>query len=347
MTVRDVCLYAWCALILSLAATVPSAVGAQGAPSQDEAVWTGASEDVLVKLNDISVGIVTGGLGSTSLRLATDMAAVLDGARVRIVPVVGRGGAQNLLDLLKLRGVDAAITQTDILAHFRKFSPGGTTQADRITYVAKLGAEELHVIARADVKDIKALAGKTVSFGQSGSSEDFSGRRIFDRLKIATKPVNINLADALDRLHAGTIDALVLIAGRPSLAINALRQPSGFKLLAVPYVQSLEDDYLPGVLTSADYPALIGGSERVETVAVGSVLVAFGWQKGADHYDRMARFVTALFDHVGELQKSSRHPKWADVNVAATLAGWRRFPAAQEWLDSAAKASVGASTAQR
>jgi uncharacterized protein len=34
------------------------------------------------------------------------------------------------------------------------------------------------------------------------------------------------------------------------------------------------------------------------------------------------------------LQKPPRHPKWREVNIAATLPGWTRFVAAQQWLDS-------------
>jgi hypothetical protein len=31
--------------------------------------------------------------------------------------------------------------------------------------------------------------------------------------------------------------------------------------------------------------------------------------------------------------RSRRGPKWREVNLAAGLANWKRFPAAQEWLD--------------
>jgi len=44
--------------------------------------------------------------------------------------------------------------------------------------------------------------------------------------------------------------------------------------------------------------------------------------------------VEAFFPKIAFFQQPPRHPKWHDVNLAATLPGWPRFEAAQEWLDS-------------
>jgi hypothetical protein len=46
------------------------------------------------------------------------------------------------------------------------------------------------------------------------------------------------------------------------------------------------------------------------------------------------RFVEAFFPKIAFFQQPPRHPKWHDVNLAATLPGWTRFEAAQAWLDS-------------
>ncbi|MGA9726157.1 MAG: hypothetical protein WBQ84_01615, partial [Methylocella sp.] len=44
-------------------------------------------------------------------------------------------------------------------------------------------------------------------------------------------------------------------------------------------------------------------------------------------------FVHALFLRFSELQTGPHHLKWREVNLAATLPGWSRFPPAQRWLD--------------
>jgi hypothetical protein len=62
-------------------------------------------------------------------------------------------------------------------------------------------------------------------------------------------------------------------------------------------------------------------------------LIAFNHARGTDHYRRIERFVDAFFSKAEELRKPPRHPAWRDVNMAATIRGWERFAAAQEWLD--------------
>jgi hypothetical protein len=64
-------------------------------------------------------------------------------------------------------------------------------------------------------------------------------------------------------------------------------------------------------------------------------MIAYNWPKtNVDRYRRVQRFVEAFFPKIAEFQKPPRHVKWREVNIAATLPGWTRFPAAQEWLDS-------------
>jgi hypothetical protein len=73
----------------------------------------------------------------------------------------------------------------------------------------------------------------------------------------------------------------------------------------------------------------------VETVAVGAVLIAYNWPKtNVDRYRRVQRFVEAFFPRITDFQRPPHHPKWREVNLAATLPGWTRFEAAQAWLDS-------------
>ena len=49
--------------------------------------------------------------------------------------------------------------------------------------------------------------------------------------------------------------------------------------------------------------------------------------------ERVARFVGAVFPRFAELQAQGRHPKWRDVNLAASLPGFKRNRAAEIWLE--------------
>ena len=103
----------------------------------------------------------------------------------------------------------------------------------------------------------------------------------------------------------------------------------------MPYVEALSDQYFPGdpermkIIRSWFRPA-----PRPKHFAVGTVLAAFNWPENSDRYKRIARFVEAFFSKFDDFLAPSRHPKWSEVNLAADVPGWKRFPAAQPWLDS-------------
>ena len=72
----------------------------------------------------------------------------------------------------------------------------------------------------------------------------------------------------------------------------------------------------------------------MNTLAVGTVLGAYNWPAKTERYKRIARFIDVFFSKFDEFLKPPRHAKWREVNLAAGLANWKRFPAAQEWLDA-------------
>jgi hypothetical protein len=69
-----------------------------------------------------------------------------------------------------------------------------------------------------------------------------------------------------------------------------------------------------------------------DTVSVPQVLAVFNWQKGTDRYRKVQRFVEAFFTKFEQFQMPPRHPKWRDVNLAATVPGWTRWSVAEEML---------------
>jgi TRAP-type uncharacterized transport system substrate-binding protein len=247
------------------------------------------------------------------------------------MPMVGAGGGRNIRDIRFMKGVDLAITRPSLLARMRQSGEIGPID-DKIVYLTKLFNEEVHLVVRADagVASIEHLAGRTVNFGESGSGTQSIAREVFSRLGIAVREVNIPERAAIEGLRSGDVDATVVIGGKPVPAVAIMA--AGFRLLPVPFVKQLREDFLPAVLSNEDYPGLIEPGRRVETLAVGSVLVAYNWPRDSDRYQKIEKFVEAFFPRLGRLQTPPHHPKWREVNVAATLPGWTRFGAADDWL---------------
>jgi hypothetical protein len=47
---------------------------------------------------------------------------------------------------------------------------------------------------------------------------------------------------------------------------------------------------------------------------------------------RVRRFTEALFTKWDKFHEPHRHPKWRDVNLAATVPGWTRWSIAEDML---------------
>lgn len=281
-----------------------------------------AQAGATAKANAGVIGIISGGLDGTYTRFAADIAAVLDGVDdLRILPIIGKGSLQNISDLLYLRGVDVAIVQSDVLAAvaLQRTFPGVQQQ---IQYITKLYDEEVHVFARADVRQLSDLAGKLVSMDNPGSGTAMTSTLLFSRLGIAVQPVFEATVNATEKLRRGEIAAMVRVTGKPARFTTPL--PEGVHLLPIPLSEALLETYLPSQFTSADYPALVPAGETVETVAIGAVLAAYN-HTNPDRRDRLVRFSKALSLKFEAFLQPPRHPKWRDVNLSASVPGWTKF----------------------
>jgi uncharacterized protein len=286
------------------------------------------------RLNANTIAIISGNLNATYVTIAYDLSAVLDnGDEFRVLPVVGKGGGQNIKDVRYLKGIDLGITQSNLLNTFRRTNEAGYID-DKIVYIAKLFNEEMHLVVRAEsgINSIDDLAGKKVNFSDIGSGSQLSSRDIFEKLGIKVQEVNMGQADAIEALKKGEIAATILIAGKPTASTAKLQASEGFRILPVPYRKPLQADYLPATLSADDYPKLIDKAHPVDTIACGAVLIAYNWPEGSDRYRRIQLFVDNFFPKLAEFQKPPRHPKWKETNLSATLPGWTRFKGADDWL---------------
>jgi len=287
------------------------------------------------KLNANTVAIIAGSPEDTYLDITHDLAVVLNDENLRILPIVGMGGAQNIRDVLYLKGIDIGITSSQMLRYFASTGELSSALDQRLNYITRLYPEEMHVVAGRNIKSLEDLNGKKVNFSEPGSSTQISARDVFGLLSVSVEEVNMSQADAIAAVKKGEIAASVVISGKPAGVLSRISASDNLHLVEVPYTRTLENIYLSAQLEQTLYPNLIDAGQTVQTVAVDSVLITNNWQPASDRYRRVARFVEALFSHFSELQKPPRHPKWQEVDLAKELPGWQRFPAAQDWLQQA------------
>jgi TRAP-type uncharacterized transport system substrate-binding protein len=275
--------------------------------------------------------------------MAADIADLLnDGATRRVVPVIGEGSLQNLSDLEALRGIDAAIVQTDVLDYARQQRLARALS--RLTYIARLYNEEFHLLAGPGIRTIRDLAGKRVNFDAQGSGTGVTAARIFAALGVAVAPTNDPASRALAQLERGQIAALAFVSAKPAPIFRDLGHSTGLHFLAIPAQPALLSAYAPTRLTAQDYPGLIAPDQPIDTLAVGTALVAADLRIGSERYRNLVNFVDAFFTQFQSLLGPGYQAKWHEVNLSADLPGWMRFPPAQQWLQRNAPAAVARTT---
>jgi TRAP-type uncharacterized transport system substrate-binding protein len=179
---------------------------------------------------------------------------------------------------------------------------------------------------------LEDLRGKKVNFGPAGTGASLTGTIVFQRLGINVEQVMIDQPTALQKLQSGQVDAIARVIPKPIDFFSKIPQNSGLHLVNIPFTKKFEDLYTLGEFTKQDYPNLLQGQDRIDTIAVPAVLAVFNWPKNTDRYNRVERFIEYLFSRWDSLQHPPYHPKWRDVNLAATVPGWTRFSVAEQLL---------------
>src|SRR6516162_6232491 len=229
------------------------------------------------RLNNWTIGLAGGLLEGAPIRLAAEMARVVDdGNNMHVLPVVTRGPTENVNSLLYLRGIDAAIINSDSLDEYKSQVPD---IQHKIAYILNLFPSEMHVFVRPEIQSLSDLTGKKVNFNTLGTAAAYTGPLIFSRLGLNVEKTFVPHQVALEQLRKGEngMAAVVFITSKPVDAFVRGHFEQGFKFLPVPYDSKLEDYYIPTALDAADYPNLIKPGERVETISVPTALVAFNW----------------------------------------------------------------------
>lgn len=308
--------------------TKPASTTHTPLPSTAEAV--GEADDT-ARANAWTVGLMGGLLEGAPIRFAADIQAVLDdGDNLRVIPMLGRGANQNILDILHLKGVDVAIVYTDGFDAIKK--EGKINNIDkRINYISQLYIGAFHLLVRPEIKTIKDLEGKKVGFQGNMTAVANTSRIVFERLGVNPDPVYFNNTIALEKMKNGEVAGLVYMVSKGHPTMTAIDAKFGFHLLPVEY-EKFTDYYIPTTFEHDDYPNLIQNQERIEVIGVPTVLAVYNWAPGTDRYRKVERFIQHYFDRFEQLKKPPFQPQWKEINLRAEVPGWTRYSVAAEML---------------
>jgi len=293
--------------------------------------------------NDIAVTVVVSGISCTCARFAEDIRNVVndlgpDG--IRVLPVLGVGGLQNLNDVLFLKNIDMAVVDEDNLRLLKKKDPVLYANIEqRVQYIMKLYNSEFHVLARNDIKSYDDLQGKKVNFNLKDSQTEVTADTVFNTLDIPVQRSYYDNDEAIKRLTSGEISAMIILTGAPQAILSKVKKEDGVHFLPLDQeslprheLHDLFANYLPAEITHEHYPNLVAEGTTVPTIANRALLVAYTWPENSQRYNKVAKFVDAFFGKIDQFNSAARHPKWREVNLSAEMPGWVRFKPAAQWL---------------
>ena len=281
------------------------------------------------EMNRGLVGIVSEGTDET-IDMALALTAQTEHERVRLLPIAGAGATQNAEDVMLTHGIDFGIVQTDVLDEIKRKPPFPSVEK-YLQYITKFYDRQVQILAGPDIQSVDDLKGKKVNYGLRDSGTYTTATAIFKVLGIEPDATNLPYPLALDKLRRGEISALVYVGTKPSRMFQDIRPEENLHFL--PLNGNLSANYAATTITYEDYPELVSKDAPVETVEVGTVLVAYNWPPNSERYQRVNYFVQTFFAHIKDIQAS--RPKWRPFDITSSVSGWTRFSPAAQWLKNA------------
>lgn len=164
------------------------------------------------------MGIVTGSQKGTYYQFGLNLAELVKSRGIKLRVDDSAGSIQNVYAVYKAPRTQLGIVQSDVLAFVAKIGtdPVLKSIADKTKLVFPLYNEEVHLLARSDVKDFDDLANRAVAIGAEGSGIYLTARLLFELSGVEPRDmVPAGPVEALALLKQGKIDAMFYVAGLP------------------------------------------------------------------------------------------------------------------------------------
>ena len=279
-----------------------------------------------------TVSVITGPYGHLSARLTGDLAAVLDeDNNLRVLPVAGRGAVSDIADVLFLKGMDFAIIPANVMDYAEKNSLFPTMKR-KLQFVSRLYIQIAHLVAGDGINSIADLSGKTINVVSKYDGAFVTAQTVFEKIGLNYKPAYIDQRLALEKVKQGELAATLIMSGRPSPILASIKRDAALRLIEIPFQKDLPEAYFPSYLSSSDYPNLIDQGQTIASIGTTAIMMVYNFKTGTERYAKVARFIDSFLSRLDELQRSPRHPRWREINVTATVNGWRRFAPVTNWL---------------
>lgn len=295
-----------------------------------------------------TLGIVTGPKTGTYYAFGKDIADVGAKIGVNVEVKPSEGSIDNIKRINSPENAAIGIAQSDVLGFLaRSKNPDSMKMANRLRMIYPFYNEEVHILARKDIKSFAELAGKKIAIGEEGSGNMLTAINLFSMMNITPAETRkISPAEGVVSVLRGDLDAAIFVAGKPVRLFKNLEDltlPENQKY--APMLQNVHflplnsakmlEEYKTAELTKADYNFI---DQPVPTIAVQAVLVSYDFA-GSGSKGRcamLAKLANGVRNHMENLKKNG-HPKWQEVDLDAQAGFWKKDHCV--WPEAAVKDS--------
>ncbi|MGE0755045.1 MAG: TAXI family TRAP transporter solute-binding subunit [Alphaproteobacteria bacterium] len=294
------------------------------------------------------LGIVTGPKTGTYFAFGKDISEVSAKAGVNVEAKTSEGSIDNIKRINSAENAAVGIVQSDVLGFLaRSKSPDSIKMASNLRMIFPFYNEEVHILARKEIKNFSDLEGKKVAIGEEGSGNMLTSINLFSMMNVNPAEMKkISPAQGVVSVLRGELDAVVSVAGKPVRLFKNLEDltlPENQKyapMLDQVHFLSLDnpkmlEEYKPAEIAKTDYNFV---KQAVPTIAVQAVLVSYDFAGTGSkrRCDMLAGMAKAVRDHIEELKKTG-HPKWKEVDLDGKTAYWKKDSCV--WPDAAGQAA--------
>jgi len=239
-----------------------------------------AQASIRARLARVSDGyaIAAGAEHGQYLRVAR---ALFSGSGSRAVPLITRGGEENLR-LLRSGKVPIALAQGDAALDAYQGTGVFRDQGPQVALrgIASLYPEPMHVLVRADSKlaKIADLRGKRVAIGEIGSASRTTALRVLAAHGLGPQDIvaeELSISGALQALQKGEAEAVFQVIGTPADSVRESQVDMPLRLLplapkAITALAGARQGYFPYTIANGTYP---GQDSDVQTIATAALLL--------------------------------------------------------------------------
>jgi uncharacterized protein len=274
-----------------------------------------------------TVTILTDGIAepnSNATRAINELAKEI--GNVRVLPIAGHGATANVRDLLRLRGVDLAVLNSDIfqfLDQTRQY-PNARSQ---IRYVTHIYNQKIYLLARQELNTIESLRGRKLAIPSRGAGSHTTAMTLFNLLGIDVMLHPLGADADLDDFSLETYDGLLLLSDELARVRLSAQARHDLHVVPISFVPALQSTYRPAVIEPQELPGVpVAGN--TETVAVSTLLAVYNWGPSQTRFADVSSFSNGLFAALPKLRQNAGS-LWRQADINAQIAGWSRHGAAQ------------------